>query len=158
MDCLSAGIYRSSPDGNRSSALAAVLGRRKLCMAFGDFDCDTGYGIRRRAGGTHHADLFLFQPASLGLCAFSPMLTGLLTIAALLLGIFSFIRFSGAHKCRKAAFLCSSLALVLSLAPLLLFGSTGMTAASYCVTVAIAASCCLLAVANRNSCPSQNNI
>lgn len=90
-----------------------------------------------------------FSLLPLGYAHFTPMLTGILTIAIILLGVISLIQFDKAAKCKKAAFICSMIALLFSLVPLLLFGTVGMTAVSYAVSGTIALSICLQAVANR---------
>lgn len=90
-----------------------------------------------------------FSLLPLGYANAAPMLTGLLTIAAVFLGALAVARFAKASKIRKAAFICSVLSFLLSLAPLSLFGTAGMTAASYAVSGAIFLSACLQAVANR---------
>ncbi len=53
-----------------------------------------------------------------------------------------------------AVFICSVIAAVLSLVPLLLFGSISMTTISYIITAMMLASICLQAVANRKEYPS----
>ena len=50
---------------------------------------------------------------------------------------------------RKVMFVCSVVSLLLSIVPLFLFGTVGMSAASYAVSCAILFSLCLQAVANR---------
>ncbi len=84
-----------------------------------------------------------------GYANFTPMLTGLLTLAVIVLGVISLLRFDKAAKCRKAAFICSVISLLFSIVPLLLFGSVGMNGASYAVSGVIFLSICLQAVANR---------
>ena len=90
-----------------------------------------------------------FSLLPVGYANVTPMLTGLLTIAVLLLGAIAIVRFGRSPKIRKAAFLCSVLAFLSSVVPLFLFGTVGMTAASYAVSGAIFLSACLQAVANR---------
>lgn len=90
-----------------------------------------------------------FSLLPLGYANFAPLAAGVLTIVTLLLGVISLFRFDKAARYRKAAFLCDILALFFSVAPLLLFGAVGMTAASYTVCGAILFSICLQAVANR---------
>lgn len=92
-----------------------------------------------------------FSLLPLGYANFAPLAAGILTIATLLLGVISLFRFDKAARCRKAAFLCNILALLFSIAPLLLFGAIGMTAASYAVCGAILFSLCFQAVANRQN-------
>lgn len=86
-----------------------------------------------------------------GYAQFTPMLTGILTIASVLLGIISIIKYDIAKKSKNAVFTCSIIAATLSLAPLFLFGFDYMTSASYAISVAIVISICLQAIANRNS-------
>lgn len=90
-----------------------------------------------------------FSLLPLGYANFAPLLTGAFTVAALLLGVVSLFRFDRAAGCRKAAFLCCVLALFFSAVPLLLFGTVGMTAASYAVGGSVLLSVWLQAVANR---------
>ncbi len=89
-----------------------------------------------------------FSLLPLGYAHFTPMLTGILTIATILLGIMAVFRFDKAPIFRKAAFGCSAISLLLSITPLFLFGTVGMTAAGYAVCGAIFLSLCLQAAAN----------
>ena len=84
---------------------------------------------------------------------FAPFLTGALTIVVILLGIIAFCRYEKAKKCKSAAFVCTVIAAVLSLVPLLLFGRSFMTATSYIVTTLLVVSACCQAVANRKDIP-----
>ena len=88
-----------------------------------------------------------------GYVNFAPFLTGSLTIVVILLGIIAFCRYEKARKCKNAAFVCTVIAAVLSLIPLLLFGRAFMTAVSYIITALLAASVCCQAVANRKDIP-----
>ncbi len=90
-----------------------------------------------------------FSLLPLGYANFTPMLTGILTIATLFLGVIAVFRFDKTARLRKTVFICSGIALLLSIVPLFLFGKAGMTAASYAVFGAIFLSICLQAVANR---------
>ncbi len=65
------------------------------------------------------------------------------------LGAIALFKFDNAASLRKAMFVCSVISLLLSIVPLFLFGTVGMTAASYAVSCAILLSICLQAVANR---------
>lgn len=85
-----------------------------------------------------------------GYAQFTPMLTGILTIAGLLLSAVSIIKFTTAAKLKNAAFICSVMAALLSLAPLFLFGFTYMVSASYAISATIIASLCFQAISNRN--------
>ena len=84
-----------------------------------------------------------FSLLPVGYANFTPLLTGILTILIILLGAIA------AASLRKAMFVCSVISLLLSIVPLFLFGTVGMTAASYAVSCAILLSICLQAVANR---------
>ena len=84
-----------------------------------------------------------------GYANFTPMLTGILTIVIILLGIISLIKFEKAQKCKKEVFICSIVALLFSIVPLFLYGTVGMTSASYAVSALIFLSLCMQAVANR---------
>ncbi len=90
---------------------------------------------------------FSFLP--LGYANFTPMLTGIMTIATILFSVIAIVRFDKSSKIKKAAFICSVLSFLLSIVPLFLFGKVGMTSASYAVSGAIFLSICLQAVANR---------
>ena len=90
-----------------------------------------------------------FDPILLGYANFAPMLTGILTVLALVCGGTALLRFEAAGRRRRAAFLCSVFAALLALAPLLLFGGMYMTAASYAICAAMTVSAALQAVANR---------
>ncbi len=79
----------------------------------------------------------------------TPMLTGILTIVIILLGVIAVFKFDKTSKVRNAAFICSVISFLFSIIPLFLFGSVGMTAASYAVSGAIFLSACLQAVSNR---------
>ena len=80
---------------------------------------------------------------------FTPLLTGILTILIILLGAIALFRFDRAASIRKTIFVCSIISLLFSIVPLFLFGTVGMTVASYAVSCAILLSICLQAVANR---------
>ena len=91
-----------------------------------------------------------FSLLPLGYAHFTPMLTGIGTIASLVLGVVAVLRFDRSPRLRNAVFVCSGIALLLSVVPRFLFGAAGMTAASYAVFGVIFLSVCLQAVANRN--------
>ena len=76
-------------------------------------------------------------------------LTGILTILIILLGVIALFKFDKATSIRKVMFVCSVVSLMLSIVPLFLFGTVGMTAASYVISCVILLSLCLQAVANR---------
>lgn len=90
-----------------------------------------------------------FSLLPVGYANVTPMLTGILTLAVILLGIIVLFNFDKSAKLRKAAFICSIVSLLFSIVPLFLFGTVAMTAASYAVSGAILLSICLQAVANR---------
>lgn len=83
-----------------------------------------------------------------GYANFSPMLTGILTVAVVILGITIYAD-TKKRKTQKAVFVCSVIAFVLSFVPLFMFGSDGMTMISYVISAAMAVSICFQAVANR---------
>ena len=90
-----------------------------------------------------------FSLLPVGYANFTPLLTGILTILIILLGAIALFKFDNAASLRKAMFVCSVISLLLSIVPLFLFGTVGMTVASYAVSCAILLSICLQAVANR---------
>ena len=90
-----------------------------------------------------------FSLRPVGYANITPMPTGVLTIAIILLGVIVLFQFDKATKLRKAAFICSIVSLLSSIVPLFLLGTIGMTAASYAVSGATLFSICLQAVANR---------
>lgn len=89
-----------------------------------------------------------------GYANFTPLLTGILSISVVILGIIALCRYDRAKKCKSAVFICSVIAAVLLLVPLLLFGSVSMTTISYIITAMMVASIYLQAVANRKEYPS----
>lgn len=89
-----------------------------------------------------------------GYANFSPMLTGILTVAVVILGITALCRYDKAKICKKAAFICGVISFVLSFVPLFMFGSDGMTTISYIISAAMAASISFQAVANRRQLPA----
>ena len=90
-----------------------------------------------------------FSLLPVGYANFTPLLTGILTILIILLGAIALFRFDRAASIRKTIFVCSIISLLFSFVPLFLFGTVGMTVASYAVSCAILLSICLQAVANR---------
>ena len=90
-----------------------------------------------------------FSLLPLGYANVTPLLTGILTVVIILLGIIALFNFDNATKLKKVIFVCSVISLLFSIVPLFLFGTVGMTAASYAVSCAILLSICLQAVANR---------
>ena len=100
--------------------------------------------------GEYSTEVFsYFSLLPLGYANFAPMLTGILTIAAVLPGAAAIAGFDQSSKLKKAAFLCGALAFLFSITPLFLFGAAGMAATSYGVSGALFLSVCLQAVANR---------
>lgn len=90
-----------------------------------------------------------FSLLPVGYANFTPLLIGILTILIILLGAIALFRFDRAASIRKTIFVCSIISLLFSIVPLFLFGTVGMTVASYAVSCAILLSICLQAVANR---------
>ncbi len=90
-----------------------------------------------------------FSMLPVGYANFTPLLTGILTILIILLGVIALFKFDKATSIRKVMFVCSVVSLMLSIVPLFLFGTVGMTAASYVISCVILLSLCLQAVANR---------
>lgn len=90
-----------------------------------------------------------FSMLPVGYANFTPLLTGILTILIILLGVIALFRFDKAASIRRTIFVCSIISLLFSIVPVFLFGTVGMTAASYAVSCAILLSNCLQAVANR---------
>lgn len=90
-----------------------------------------------------------FSLLPVGYANITPMLTGIFTAAIILLGIITLFKFDKASKIKNAIFICSTISLLFSVVPLFLFGTEGMTAASYAVSGTIFLSICLQAVANR---------
>lgn len=90
-----------------------------------------------------------FSMLPVGYANFAPLLTGILTLLIILLGVIALFRFDKAASIRRTIFVCSIISLLFSIVPVFLFGTVGMTAASYAVSCAILLSNCLQAVANR---------
>lgn len=82
---------------------------------------------------------------------FTPLLTGMLTVAALVSAALALVLRGRSEKLRNAAFICASLALLLSLVPLFLSGWEYMTWASYAVSGCLLLSLCLLAWAGEHT-------
>lgn len=91
-----------------------------------------------------------FDLTVFGYANFTPLLTGLLTVAALISAVLALILSNRAGKTRDTSFLCSSLALPLSLVPLL-FGRDYMTWASYTISFLLLLALCLLAFSGKES-------
>ncbi len=102
-----------------------------------------GPGDRLKQGFSYF-DLTVF-----GFANFSPMLTGLMTVAVGILLCIALVTFKKAAKLRNAVFICSVVTFLLSFAPLL-YGGEYMTGISYTVSALLGISLCLQAVANRN--------
>lgn len=90
-----------------------------------------------------------FDLMLVGYGSFAPLLTGVLTAAAVVLGGIALWKYPGATKIKNARFMCGILSAALSLVPLLMLGGAGMTAVSYAVTAMTVVSLCLQAAANR---------
>lgn len=92
-----------------------------------------------------------FSLLPVGYANVTPMLTGLLTIAIIVLGVIAVFSFDRSSKLRKVVFICSAISFLFSIIPLFLFGMIGMTVASYVISGAILLSICLQAVANQKN-------
>lgn len=91
-----------------------------------------------------------FSMTPFGYANFAPLPTGILTVASVLLGFISIIRYNTIKKTKSAAFICSILAASISMLPLL-YGRNHMTVGSYAVFAAIVISVCFQAIANRKN-------
>lgn len=89
-----------------------------------------------------------FDLVAFGYANFAPLLTGILTVFCLAGSIPAVLRFGKSGRWRNALFVCTLLAVVLSVAPLL-FGTEYMTAGSWGVTLSLAIAASLQAAANR---------
>lgn len=92
-----------------------------------------------------------FDLTLVGYGNFAPLITGILTALAVLMGLAALWRYGKTKTCKSAVFVCSVIAAAVSLVPLLLFGSAYMTAISYLITVLMVLSICFQAIANRNT-------
>ena len=90
-----------------------------------------------------------FDFTLVGNANFTPILTGILTVASILQGIIALFRFEKAEICKIVAVTCSVIAVLSSLAPLLFFGHRYMTLTSYIISVMLAVSIYLQAAAER---------
>lgn len=90
-----------------------------------------------------------FSLTPFGYANFAPLPTGILTGIACLLLLLRLVQGGGSARLRSAAFGLSVAAAVLSLVPLVMFGTAYMSAVSYLVTGLTTASAALQAVANR---------
>lgn len=90
-----------------------------------------------------------FSMTPFGYANFSPLITGLLTVSVFVLLLLGIIRKTPSSRLGNSAFMCSAILLLLSLVPLLLFGSSFMNAVSYMVSGAILLSACFQAAVNR---------
>lgn len=88
-----------------------------------------------------------FSLVPFGYADFTPLITGLLTVAALISAVLALILRSRIGRLRDTAFLCASLALLLSLVPLFLSGWEYMTWASWAVSGLLLLALCLFAFA-----------
>lgn len=102
-----------------------------------------------RTGKVFRNTYSYFDLTLYGYANFTPLLTGLLTIVILLLGIITLCRFQKAARARNAAFICTIIALVLSLLPPIFYGTDYLTATSCFISAALLLSLCSQAVANR---------
>lgn len=92
-----------------------------------------------------------FSLLPLGYANVAPMLTGIMTAVATLLGVVVLARPNSAFGYRRAALLCGIVALPFSVLPLFLFGTVSMTAVGYAVSGALLLSVCLLVAAGRRA-------
>ena len=92
-----------------------------------------------------------FSLLPLGYANVAPMLTGIMTAVATLLGVVVLARPNSAFGLRRAALLCGIVALLFSVFPLFLFGAVSMTAVGYAVSGALLLSVCLLVAAGRRA-------
>lgn len=89
-----------------------------------------------------------FSLTPFGYANFTPLLTGLLTAAALLLAVLTILWRKKREALRGKAFVCASLALLLTPVPLLLFGPEYMTWVSWLVFLFLLLALFCLASAN----------
>lgn len=90
-----------------------------------------------------------FDLTVFGYANFSPLVTGVLTAFCLAGDIFALFRFEKTRRWRNVLFICTLIAAVLSVAPLL-FGTEYMTSGSWGVTLSLAIAAALQAAANRS--------
>lgn len=90
-----------------------------------------------------------FDLTVFGYANFSPLVTGVLTAFCLVGDIFALFRFEKTRRWRNVLFICTLIAAVLSVAPLL-FGTEYMTSGSWGVTLSLAIAAALQAAANRS--------
>ena len=89
-----------------------------------------------------------FDLVAFGYANFAPLLTGILTVFCLAGSIPAVFLFGRSRRWRNALFVCTLIAAVLSVAPLL-FGTEYMTSGSWGVTLSLAIAAALQAAANR---------
>ena len=92
-----------------------------------------------------------FDLVAFGYANFAPLLTGILTVFCLAGGIPAFLNRRRAGRWRNALFVCTLVAVLLSVAPLA-FGTDYMTSGSWGVTLCLALAAALQAMANRGGC------
>ncbi len=99
--------------------------------------------------GEHIKRTFSYFDLTLaGNADFAPIITGIFTVAAILLSIITLFRSEQAEICKMAAVVCKVIAVISSLAPLLFFGHRWMTLTSYAISVMLAVSVYFQAAAN----------
>lgn len=91
-----------------------------------------------------------FSMTPFGYANFFPLPTALLTVAVIVLCIVSLLKSLNVMKIQNAAFICSVIAIILSIMPLLLFGKEYMSAISYTISALMLLSIVFQAVANRH--------
>ena len=90
-----------------------------------------------------------FSLTPFGYANFSPLPTGILTVAVIVLCAISLLKNLKATKLQNSAFICNVIALALSVMPLLLFGKEYMSTVSYTISALMLLSIVFQAVANR---------
>lgn len=90
-----------------------------------------------------------FDLTVMGYANFAPIITGALTVVVIVLGIVVLFKFQRAEIVKIAVLVCSVIAVLSSLAPLLFFGHEYMTFASYVISAMMAVSVYLQAAADR---------
>lgn len=84
-----------------------------------------------------------------GYANFFPLPTALLTVAVTALCLICLITKTGMLKLHKVAFICSMIAVVFSILPLLLLGGAYMSSAGYAISALLLVSVVFQALANR---------
>ncbi len=101
------------------------------------------------SGETIKQTFSYFDLTVMGYANFAPIITGVLTAAVIVLGIAALFRFQKAEIVKIAVLVCSVIAVLSSLAPLLFFGYEYMTFAGYIISAMMAVSVYLQTAADR---------